>query len=81
MLTSRPSTLGGREAHAEHVGLDGEGGGGLVCRNWQMSASEKMSLTATLHDTLVRFVALAERVEVGEDDGGHGSAWGGSNRR
>jgi hypothetical protein len=81
MLANMPSTRGRREAHPEHVGLDGEACGGLVRRNWWLRPSEKMSSTGTLQDAPARFLAWAEQEEGGDDDGGHGGARGCPNRR
>jgi hypothetical protein len=46
-----------------------------------MPASEKMSLTVMLQRSSARFLAWAEQVEVGEDDGDHGMARECSNHR
>ena len=52
-LSSMPSTRGGRGAHPEHAGLDGDYNGGQHRRNCSLPASGKTSSSETIPSTAV----------------------------
>jgi hypothetical protein len=68
-------------AHPEHDERDGEARGGLVRRNRLLPPSEKTRSMTVLREAMARFLLHGGQVEHGDDDGGHGDARGGSNRR